>query len=66
MLENKLKSYVKEFNAHDSELYQNTVPNADAYEWLKERAPRFECPDESIERAYQAEFRSHRNGGSKV
>ena len=52
MLENKLKSYVKEFNDRDEELYQNAVPNALAYEWLKERAPRFECPDESIERAF--------------
>ena len=28
MLENKLKSYVKEFNDRDEELYQNAVPNA--------------------------------------
>ena len=52
MLKNKLCEYVKSFNERDDELYKNEIDNAGAQGWLISHAPRFECPDESIERTF--------------
>lgn len=52
MLKNKLESYVRSFNDGDNELYKNLIDNAGAAQWLTEHAPRFECPDEDIERTF--------------
>ncbi|MBR2466027.1 MAG: hypothetical protein IKB38_03745 [Clostridia bacterium] len=62
MLTKKLKAYVDSFNENDSELYKNSIDNAHAYEWLKECAPRFECPDGDFERTFYFRlwtFRKH-------
>ncbi|MBR2021683.1 MAG: hypothetical protein IJ939_04530, partial [Clostridia bacterium] len=48
----KLYRYVQEFNQNDEELYPNEIPNARAFDFLKEEIPLFECPDEQFERTY--------------
>jgi len=52
----KFKEYIEQFNRDDFENVANIVPNSEAYEFLLENAPRFSCPDESIEKAFA--FRS--------
>ena len=51
-LTGKLSAYVAEFNAADTELYAQSVPNAAAFEYLKNNAPLLDCPDPVLERAY--------------
>ena len=60
--EGEVASRLKGFAATDTELYSNTVSNAEAFDFLKERMPRFECPDEDIVRTYYFRwwvFRKH-------
>ncbi|WP_236059516.1 MGH1-like glycoside hydrolase domain-containing protein [Chitinophaga rhizophila] len=57
-----LKKYVARFNSLDSEYVKNHVSNAQAYEWLQENVPLFECPDTTIEQTYYYRwwtFRKH-------
>ena len=56
----KLKYYVDIFNANDEELHTNLIDNANAYEWLKDEIPLFECPDKDIERAYYFRWWTYR------
>ena len=56
-----LKKYVDEFNANDDELYINEVPNANAYEWLSERIPLFECSDKQLEKTYYFRWWTYRS-----
>lgn len=61
-LEQKLSDYVDMFNAHDDELYPQAFPNAQAFEFLKEQIPLFECPDPILEKVYYFRwwvFRKH-------
>lgn len=55
-----LKQYVQKFNENDDELYVNDVPNKDAYEWLADRIPLFECPDKQLEQAYYFRWWTYR------
>jgi hypothetical protein len=58
----KLKSYVNNFNSLDTETIKNYVPNADAYKWMADNVPLFECPDSAIEKIYYYRwwtFRKH-------
>ncbi len=43
------RPYVERFNADDRELFSNTIPNAVAWDFLKENIPLFECPDKELE-----------------
>lgn len=47
-----LKEYVDVFNKYDDEYYVQSVPNSEAYEFLKNNIPLFECPDKNVERTY--------------
>lgn len=61
-LQRKLKEYVERFNTLDEECYLQAVPNAQAYEWLKEQIPLLECPDAALEETYYFRwwtFRKH-------
>jgi len=58
----KLKKYVEYFNSIDSEAVKNYIPNAQAFEFLAEQAPLFECPDPVLEQNYYYRlwtFRKH-------
>lgn len=55
------KAYVDRFNRDDVELYTN-IPNAQAWSFLSENVPRFECPDPLFEQTYYFRwwtFRKH-------
>lgn len=56
------KRYVEGFNANDQELYRQHIPNAQAWDFLRQNIPLFECPDPDIERTYYFRwwtFRKH-------
>lgn len=56
----KLADYVCAFNAADDEVYTNAIPNSAAEAYLSQNAPRFECPDEEIERTYYFRWWTYR------
>ena len=55
----KLQTYVERFNADDEELYSN-IPNEEAYNFLKNNIPLFECPDIDFERTYYFRWWTYR------
>ena len=55
----KLQTYVEQFNADDEELYSN-IPNKEAYDFLKNNIPLFECPDIDFERTYYFRWWTYR------
>ncbi|WP_165825347.1 MGH1-like glycoside hydrolase domain-containing protein [Pedobacter yonginense] len=58
----KLNKYVSYFNAIDTESVKNFVPNGQAFDWLSENIPLFECPDTTLEQNYYYRwwtFRKH-------
>lgn len=54
-----LKTYVDRFNAEDEELFAN-IPNSEAYDFLKQNIPLFECPDEDMQRTYYFRWWTYR------
>lgn len=57
-----LKKYVEYFNSIDTEAVKNYIPNAQAFEFLANQAPLFECPDKVLEQTYYFRlwsFRKH-------
>jgi len=55
-----LESYVTRFNAQDVEHYTNSIPNEQAYDFLKDNIPLFECPDPIIESTYYFRWWTYR------
>jgi len=58
----KLNKYVTYFNSIDDEAVKNYIPNAEAFNWLADQAPVFECPDSVLEQNYYYRwwtFRKH-------
>ncbi|MEJ5258857.1 MAG: glycosyl hydrolase family 65 protein [Anaerohalosphaeraceae bacterium] len=56
------RHYVDAFNQMDEEPIVNAVPNAQAWQWMKENTPFFECPDKELEEIYYFRwwtFRKH-------
>ena len=47
-----LEKYVQKFNEQDEELTVQHISNKDAYGWLKEQIPYFECSDKEVEETY--------------
>ena len=58
--ERLLSRYVDEFNATDAELYKQDIPNNEAFRFLKENIPLFECPDKSLEKTYYFRWWTYR------
>jgi len=56
----KLQKYVSYFNSIDTEAVKNYVPNAEAFTWLAEQAPLFECPDSVLEQNYYYRWWTYR------
>lgn len=48
----RIKAYVEKFNRQDEELIIQSVSNQDAFQWMENHIPYFECPDSSIEETY--------------
>lgn len=59
-LEDKVHSYVQEFNKNDNEAVINNIPNKDAYDWMMANIPLFDCPDKEIEQTYYFRWWSYR------
>lgn len=61
----KLQAYVDRFNADDEELYAN-IPNKDAFRFLEQNIPLFECPDPDFERTYYFRWWTYRKHVKKT
>ncbi|MCW1885472.1 trehalase family glycosidase [Luteolibacter flavescens] len=48
----RLRHHVEQFNGRDTDLYPQSIPNAQAYDFLKENIPLFDAPDEDFVRTY--------------
>ncbi len=46
------KHYVDYFNAMEDENIVQAIPNSESWQWMKENAPLFECPDREFEQMY--------------
>jgi predicted GH43/DUF377 family glycosyl hydrolase len=55
-----LKNYIDRFNQQDEELYVQQVPNAAAYDFLKENIPLLDCPDKQLEEIYYFRWWTYR------
>jgi hypothetical protein len=55
-----LKNYVEQFNAVDEEEGVNAIHNKDAFEFLADNIPLFECPDEDFQRTYYYRWWTYR------
>jgi len=54
--------YIDAFNQNDNELYKQHIPNAAAWDFLKNNIPLLDCPDREIEEIYYFRwwtFRKH-------
>jgi len=54
------KHYVEYFNGMEDEDVINFVPNAEAWSWMKENIPFFECPDKDFEQIYYYRWWTYR------
>lgn len=54
------RAYVTRFNADDEELYANAFTNAQAWEFLRDNIPLFECPDKELELTYYFRWWTYR------
>lgn len=54
------KHYVDAFNAADEELYKGAIPNAEAWSFLRDNIPLFECPDKALEEIYYFRWWTYR------
>jgi len=55
-----MRSYVRQFNAVDSETYVNTYSNAQAADFLEDKIPLLDCPDKELERTYYFRWWTYR------
>jgi hypothetical protein len=54
--------HIERFNTMEDENWTNSVPNAQAWPWLRANVPFFECPDREVEETYYFRwwaFRKH-------
>jgi Mannosylglycerate hydrolase MGH1-like glycoside hydrolase domain/Glycosyl hydrolase family 65, C-terminal domain len=54
------KHYIDSFNAQDDEIYPGYITNGDAWNFLKQNIPLFECPDKDIEEIYYFRWWTYR------
>ena len=52
--------YIERFNAMASEAITNAIPDAQAWDWLQNEIPFFECPDQVVEEMYYFRWWSFR------
>ena len=51
---------IEAFQRDDRELYAGYIPNADAWDFLRDNIPRFECPDDAIQSTYYFRWWTYR------
>ena len=54
------KHHVDSFNANDRELYSQHIPNAGAWDFLKNNIPLLDCPDKELETTYYFRWWTYR------
>jgi hypothetical protein len=54
------KHYIDSFNTNDDELYKQFVPNDQAWNFLENNIPFFECPDKQLEETYYFRWWTYR------
>ncbi len=54
------KTYIDTFNTNDEELYKNTYPNVQTWDFLQKNIPLFECPDKNFERTWYFRWWTYR------
>ena len=54
------RHYVEAFNKNDDELFQQSIPNAHAWEFLERNIPLLDCPDKEIEEIYYFRWWTYR------
>ncbi len=54
------RHYIETFNKNDRELYGQFIPNAQAWDFLKDNAPLLDCPDKEIEEIYYFRWWTYR------
>lgn len=59
-LNNKLNSYVAQFNKDDNEAVVNLIPNKESAAWMSANIPLLDCPDSAIEQIYYFRWWSFR------
>ncbi|MBL9137263.1 MAG: hypothetical protein JNK85_15430 [Verrucomicrobiales bacterium] len=52
--------YIRTFNTQDDELVRQKIPNAQAWDFLRDNIPWFECPDPDLERTYYFRWWTYR------
>ena len=61
MLEaDSFKHYIDTFNEYDDELFPQHIQNEQAWEFLKDNIPLFECPDKDFELTYYLRWWTYR------
>jgi hypothetical protein len=51
---------ITRLNAMDEERVTNAIPNARAWDWLRQNIPLFECPDREVQESYYFRWWSYR------
>ena len=59
-IEGDFRHYIDNFNANDEELYPATIRNTNAWQFLRDNIPRFDCPDKSLEEVYYFRWWTYR------
>jgi hypothetical protein len=54
------KGYIDTFNSNDEEIYTETFRNADAWLFLRDNIPLFDCPDKTLEEIYYFRWWTYR------
>lgn len=54
------RPYIVTFNNSDNEIYKGYFPNSDAWEFLSENIPLFNCPDTELEKTYYFRWWTYR------
>lgn len=54
------KQYIEAFNETDEEIYKQLIPNEQAWSFLSEQIPLFECPDKQLEQTYYFRWWTYR------
>lgn len=56
----RFKEYIHAFNEADEEIYKQLIPNENAWDFLSQNVPLFECPDKQLEQTYYFRWWTYR------
>jgi hypothetical protein len=56
----KFTHHIERFNANDAEEVVNLIPNSEAWKWMQQQVPLFECPSGIVEETYYFRWWTYR------